>query len=190
MRLELTGRKVAISPGLRRLVDRKLAKLLRQLNDSTIAAAVIVSKHKFECVVELNMHVRGERFLHAVAKGETWEIAMSEAVEKVLHQAQKAKGKWQERTRRGEAARSAKRPKPAVEGAKPAVTLPPVTVPSKQTITKAVRYAVRSMTPDEAAIELSERDESFLVFRDARTESVSVLFRRKDGNLALIEPDA
>jgi putative sigma-54 modulation protein len=185
MRLELTGRKVAISPGLRRLVDRKLAKLLRQLNDSGIAAAVIVSKHKFECVVELNMHVRGERFLHAVAKGETWEIAVSEAVEKVLHQAQKAKGKWQERTRRGEAARSAKRPRPA----RP-VEEPPVMLPPKQKIVRASRYAVKPMTADEAAIELDGRDEQFPVFHDARTEAVTVLYRRKDGNLALIAPDA
>jgi putative sigma-54 modulation protein len=184
MRLELTGRKVAISPGLRRLVDRKLAKLLRQLNDSGIAAAVIVSRQKFECVVELNMHVRGERFLHAVAKGETWEIAMAEAVEKVLHQAQKAKGKWHERTRRGEAARSAKRQRPARPAPETPVSLPP-----KQKIVRAARYSVKPMTADEAAIELNGRDEQFLVFRDARTEAVSVLYRRKDGHLALIEPD-
>jgi putative sigma-54 modulation protein len=46
------------------------------------------------------------------------------------------------------------------------------------------------MTLDEAAIEVWSRDEGFLVFRDARTERVSVLYRRKDGNLGLIEPEA
>ncbi len=34
MRLELTGRHVDITPALRRLVDRKLARLERVLNDS------------------------------------------------------------------------------------------------------------------------------------------------------------
>lgn len=185
MRLELTGRKVVISPGLRRLVDQKLAKLLRQLNDSGIAAAVIVSKQKFECVVELNMHVRGERFLHAVGRGETWEVAVAEAVEKVLHQAQRAKGKWQERKRRGESARSARRPRPGRQ-----VEESPVTLPARQKIVRAARYAVKPMTADEAAIEMEGRDEQFLVFRDARSETVSVLYRRKDGHLGLIEPDA
>ena len=46
------------------------------------------------------------------------------------------------------------------------------------------------MTLDEAAIEVWGREEGFLVFRDARTERVSVLYRRKDGNLGLIEPEA
>lgn len=188
MRLELTGRKVAISPGLRRLVDRKMAKLLRQLNDAGIAAAVVVSKEKLACVVELSLHVRGERFLHAVGKGETWEIAVAQAVEKVLHQAQKAKGKWQERQRRGEAARSARKPK-AVRQAE-AVEAAPVPAPPRVRVRRTPRYAVKPMTVDEAALELESRDDQFVVFRDARTETVSVLYRRRDGHLGLIEPGA
>ena len=38
MRLELTGRHVDITPGLRRLVEGKLAKLERLLNDSAVSA--------------------------------------------------------------------------------------------------------------------------------------------------------
>jgi putative sigma-54 modulation protein len=185
MRLELTGRKVTISPGLRRLVDRKMAKLLRQLNDAGIAAAVVVSKEKHSCVVELSLHVRGERFLHAVAREATWELATAQAVEKVLHQAQKAKGKWQERKRRGEAARSARRPRRA-----PAEATPPSPAPVRPRVVRASRYAVKPMTIEEAALELGGGGDQFLVFRDARTEGVSVLYRRKDGHLGLIEPDA
>jgi len=33
-------------------------------------------------------------------------------------------------------------------------------------------------------------EEGFVVYRDARTEQISVLYRRKDGNLGLIEPEA
>jgi len=100
MRLELTGRKVAISPGLRRVVDQKLGKLLRHLNDSGISAAVVVSKEKVNNVVELSLHARGERYLNAVGKATTWEHAVSDAVEKVLGQVEKAKGRWQERRKR------------------------------------------------------------------------------------------
>jgi putative sigma-54 modulation protein len=46
------------------------------------------------------------------------------------------------------------------------------------------------MTLDEAALEMEGRREGVLVFRDSVTERVSVLFRRKDGNLGLIEPEA
>jgi ribosomal subunit interface protein len=111
MRLELTGRHLVISPGLRNLVTRKLAKVHRVLSDTGVSAAVIVTTEKVSKVVEITLHARGERFLHAVAKAETWETAATDAVAKILHQAETVKNKWQERKRRGPAARSVKTPR-------------------------------------------------------------------------------
>jgi ribosomal subunit interface protein len=116
MRLELTGRHLVISPSLRHLVTRKLAKVHRVLNDTGVSAAIIVTTEKVSNVVEITLHARGERFLHAVAKASTWETATTNAVAKILHQAEKVKNKWQERKRRGPAARSVKTPR-AVRGA-------------------------------------------------------------------------
>ena len=113
MRLELTGRHLVISPGLRNLVTRKLAKVHRVLNDTGVSAAIIVTTEKVNNVVEITLHTRGERFLHAVAKATTWEAAATDAVAKILHQVEKVKNKWQERKRRGPAARSVKTPRAA-----------------------------------------------------------------------------
>jgi putative sigma-54 modulation protein len=44
------------------------------------------------------------------------------------------------------------------------------------------------MSIDEAAMEVG--DDAFIVFRNADTDTVTVLFRRPDGNLGLIEPEA
>ena len=65
MRVELTGRHVEISPGLRRLVERKIQKVQRIVNDAGVSAAVVVTKEKINNVVELSLHARGEQFLHA-----------------------------------------------------------------------------------------------------------------------------
>jgi hypothetical protein len=46
------------------------------------------------------------------------------------------------------------------------------------------------MTLEEAALEMGGRPDGVLVFRDAATERMGVLFRRRDGNLGLIEPEA
>ena len=46
MRLELTGRHVDITPTLRRLVDTKLAKLERMLNNSVVSFAFFVSSQR------------------------------------------------------------------------------------------------------------------------------------------------
>ena len=45
------------------------------------------------------------------------------------------------------------------------------------------------MTLDEAVALLTDNGAEFLVFRNARTESVAVLVRRSDGNFGLIETE-
>jgi putative sigma-54 modulation protein len=46
------------------------------------------------------------------------------------------------------------------------------------------------MTVDQAALELEEQKGKFLVFHNAGSDSVNVLYRRDDGQFALIEPEA
>ena len=206
MRVDLTGRHVEISPGLRRLVERKLQKVHRQVNSAGVSATVVVTKEKMQNVVELSLHARGEQFMHAVAKSGAWETAMTTVVSKLLHQLEKTKGIWQERKRRGPAARSVKTPRPErraqARAAAPvtaeAVAAEPL-VPSARAATRlkerprrvlrAQRYSLKPMTVDEAAVELEGQKNRFLVFRDAGTDSVNVLYRRDDGQLALIEPE-
>jgi putative sigma-54 modulation protein len=113
MRVELTGHQVEISQGLRNLVDRKLAKVARVLDNAGLSAGVVVKKEKVNNVVEVTLHARGERHMHAVGKAETWQAAMTAAVAKLLHQTEKVKGLWQERKKRGPAARSVKTPRAA-----------------------------------------------------------------------------
>jgi putative sigma-54 modulation protein len=45
------------------------------------------------------------------------------------------------------------------------------------------------MTVDEAALSVDSGDDAFLVFRNATTDSINVVYRRKDGQLGLIEPE-
>ena len=47
MRLEITGRHVDITPDIRELIDKRLVRLGRLLNDSVISAQVILTKEKY-----------------------------------------------------------------------------------------------------------------------------------------------
>src|SRR5918911_1909271 len=124
MRLELTGRHVDITPSLRRLLEGKLAKLERLLNDSAVSAQVVLTREKYRHRAEITLHARGEKFLHGVGSTGSWEASVADAIEKICQQALKVKGKWQERKRRkttkgapivGEAAEAA----PVVPAARP-----------------------------------------------------------------------
>ncbi len=172
-----------ITPDLRRLADEKLGKLDRVLNNALVSAQVILTLEKYRHVVDVTVHARGDHMLHGIAKTNAWELSFSEAVEKITQQAQKLKGKWVERKRRATPAKIAVPPPPLPEEPEPAGPPPP-------RILRATRYAVKPMTVEEAAMTVDEAKDAFVVFRNAKTDSVNVLYRRKDGNLGLIEPEA
>jgi ribosome hibernation promoting factor len=46
------------------------------------------------------------------------------------------------------------------------------------------------MSVDEAVMQLKVQKNDFLLFKNAATETLSVIYRRKDGNYGLIEPEA
>src|ERR1043166_2798692 len=97
MRFELTGRHVDITPTLRRLVEGKLAKLERLLNDSAVSAQAVLTREKHRHRADITLHARGEKFLHGVGNSNSWEASLSAAVERISQQALKVKGKWQAR---------------------------------------------------------------------------------------------
>jgi putative sigma-54 modulation protein len=60
--------------------------------------------------------------------------------------------------------------------------------PRPPRIIAARRYVVKPMTAEEASLRLAEEQNQFLLFRDADTQRLGVIYKRKDGNYGLIEP--
>ena len=189
MRLELTGRHVDITPALRRTVDLKLARLERLLNDSAVSAQAVLTREKYRHRTEITVHARGEKFLHGVGHSTNWETSLTLAVDKIAQQAQKVKGKWQERKRRG-MRRPLERPdlpEPKAGGTRSGGTR---VRPRMPRIFSASRQAIKSMSIADAAREVDASSDGILVFRDLQTKSISVLYRRPNGELTLVETEA
>ena len=190
MRLELTGRHVDITPALRRLVDNKLAKLERLLNDSAVSAQAVLTREKHVRRADITVHARGEKFLHGVGNSPTWEVSVGEAIDKIAQQAQKVKGKWQERKRR------ASKGTPIVGQEREAVAVRPVApagprvTPRMPRILRAERQPIKAMSVTDAAREVDAGGDSIVVFRDAETAAISVLYRSRKGELTLVETEA
>jgi putative sigma-54 modulation protein len=51
------------------------------------------------------------------------------------------------------------------------------------------RVTVKPMSVDEAVMQLKLQKNDFLLFTNAATEAISVVYRRKDGNYGLVEPE-
>jgi len=56
-------------------------------------------------------------------------------------------------------------------------------------VVETTHVEIKPMTVAEAAIELETAEHGFVVFRDADTERLNVLFKRKDQNYGLIAPE-
>ena len=179
MRLELTGRNVEISPALRALVDRKLVKLTRVLNDAIVSAQVVLTQEKYRHVTDMSLHMRGDHVLAGKTSGATWTESNGRAADKIAQQAPRGKGKWVQRKRRATPARAL--PAPAAE------TAPEDGV--RPRIVRASRYHVKPLAVDDAATAVEAGSDGFLVFRNADTGAINVLYRRKNGDLGLIEPE-
>jgi putative sigma-54 modulation protein len=176
MRLVLTGRHVDITPGLRQLVDRRLARLARHLGNALVSAQVKLSVDKTGHCADVTVHARGDHTLNGRAAGPTWTAALSASVEKIEHQATHMKGKWDARRRRKPPAA------PAGDG-EPATTAVSARGPR---IVRLSRAQFKPMSIENAAIELTASGEAFVLFRNVETDGLSILVRQA-GQFGLVE---
>ena len=176
MRLDITGRHVEITPAVRQLIGARLARLERMLNDAAVSAIITLTKEKYRVRTEIAVHTKGDHVLRGNGEGNALPLSVRQATEKLEQQAQKLKGKWAGRKRKGGATRVV----PAA---------PRDAAASPRRIVRATRYAVKPMSVEDAALRVDGGSETFVVFRNADNDAVTILYRRKDGNLGLIEPD-
>lgn len=177
MEFEYTGRHIDVTPALRAHVEDHFQKIDHIFNDSTARAHVIIEVEKNRQIGEILVHWR-DHTLTATDTNADMYLALTRAIAKIEKQALKLKKKIIDR-KQGARRVSAVAPQP--DGQLDAS-------PASPRIVNARRYIVKPMTAEEAAMRLSAEADQFLVFRDADTNRVGVLYKRKDGNFGLIEP--
>ena len=185
MRIDITGRHVEITPALRQLIERRISRVERLLNDSAVSATIVLTLEKYRHRTEIVVHARGDKMLRGLGEGNGWNLSIRQAMEKIEQQVKKLKGKWTER-KRSDTRRRTPRASRDGAGRRSEAVEREATVPR---VIRATRYAVKPMSVEDAALRMEETTEAFIVFRDPDSETVSIVYRRKDGNLGLIEPD-
>ncbi len=176
MRIEFTGRQTQVPNSVRVLAERRLRKLAKALPRIS-SAHVVLARDRHRHTVEVTLH-SPHLDLAATEAATEFRAALRAALGKIERQAQRQRGRWQERKRRTSA--------PTKLAAAPAAPAPPA---DALRVVRARRAAVKAMSIEEAVLEMEGRDERPLVFRDARSDVIKVLFKRGDGHLGLIEPE-
>jgi len=179
MKITYTGRQVELKPAQFKKLEAQFAnigKLLDGKREGDAHVILSLERHLHHAEVTVNYY---NHALVGIGSDVDLFTAIHSAAEKLEKQLLKAQNKWRDSKRA-----------PRKGGAEPE----PVAVAEPEPEPEAGRRVFRvnhhqrrkPMTLEEAMLEM-EKDRSYLVYRDAETERVSVLLRRGDGHFDLVE---
>jgi len=168
--ISVRGKNIEVTNALKEFVEKKLAKLEKylDLSEAQVTLVVVKDTHKVEVTIPVN---------GMILRGEEESGDMYASIDLVIEKLEKQINKYKARFNR----------KAKTEG-KAVVSVAEAEL-EKPKIMKTKRFAIKPMPVDEAVMQMNLLGHSFFVFSNAETEEVNVLYKRKDGNYGLIEPE-
>lgn len=176
MLVNITAKGVAVPPSFKEIAERKLSKLERLLR-TIDSVDVTCSRERQWRVVEIAINANG-LLVRGEDRAADLQSAVDSLVDKLERQIKKSRSKLIERYRQAPETRQAWETEP---GDRPDEFTP--------RLVRTKRFAVKPMSPEEAAAQMELLGHDFYVFTNAESEQVNVLYRRKDGHYGLIEPE-
>ena len=176
MKFEYSGRHIEVTPALRSHVEGHFKRIEHIFGNKPIRAQVIIEvelgRHRSEIIVNW----RNDALTATTLNSDMYK-SLSQSIDKIEKQALKLKNKVIDRSHRAVKAGTVAQRNAELRPA-----------PPSPRIISARGYNIKPVMPEEAAMMLNGDANSFLVFRNAETQKISVIFKRKDGNFGLIEP--
>ena len=178
MRITYTGRQVELAPAQFRKLEVRFAKLGKLLDGRDEREAhVILSLERHLHRAEISVNYHNHQMVGLAADSDLF-TAIHSAIQKLEKQAIKVRAKWRDTKRTPRKAAAAEEAAPAGAAGEAA---------DERQIFRVNHHNYRKpMTLDEALLEM-EKDRDYLVYRDAETDRISVLVRRRDGDFDLVE---
>jgi putative sigma-54 modulation protein len=176
MKITYTGRQVELKPAQLKKLETQFSKTGKLLDGKRECEThVILSMERHLHNAEATLNYYGHQLV-GVGSDPDLFTAIHSAAEKLAKQAVKARTKWRD-TKRAPRGEQAEPEPPAGE---------PDTQPEHRVYRVNHHEKRKPMTLDEAILAM-EKTGDYLVYRDAETDRISVLLRRRDGHFDLVE---
>jgi putative sigma-54 modulation protein len=176
MKFEYTGRHIEVTPALKNHVEEHFGRLSHLFDGDNAKAHIIIEVEKNRNRSEVVVKWRKEVLTANTTNSDMYQ-SLSQTIDKIEKQALRLKSKITDKQHK---VKKVSTITPKTEVVEP--------IPNSPHIIETQSYAVKPMTADEAVLSLDMEENQFLVFRDADSERVSVIYKRKDGNYGLITP--
>ena len=183
MKVDITGRHIEITEPIRKFTTDRLDRL-RGIADEVMEAHVILSVEKHQRhIAEVNIKTRHD-FHHGQEVSSYMYTSIAAVLDKIEKQILKSKGRTMARKRRGNNHAT------GIVATSSVVEVEEVLGQALPRIIRNHEIAAKPMSVDDAAVAIDDSAHEFLVFRNAQTERLNVVYKRKDGNIGWIEPEA
>ncbi len=181
METVFTGKGIEITPAIRSFTENKLNKLTRMIGE-VMSVHVTLGAQKYLQIVEFTVKTRNGGF-SASAQTTDMYASINEALDNVVRQAQR-----QKQRRKSKKSRTRPSRQEAWEEPVPGEAAKEATGPAPRL--RRERVPVKPLSLEEAALQIRGSERNFLVFRNAASNELNVIYRRADGEIGLIEPGA
>lgn len=173
MNIAYTTRGFDLTDQIQRHTESKLRKIVSLDEVLDVSLTLEFFRHRYKA--ELLVHNRNAVF-NAIEQTPDVFKSINAVIEKVQTQLKRHKEKLRGRKRKAPA-KAAKMTENMAETTK------------APRLIRARKQDIKPMSQDEAMMQLERRNEPFLVFRNINSDKITVLYRRKDGNVGLIDPE-
>ncbi len=173
LNITITGRHFSVTEPLKEYANDKVYKLKKYF-DRIVDAHVILEVNKYRHIAELTILAR-----HLTITRKEESNDMYAAIDRVISNIEKQLIRYRDRIKTHKIAQ--RRIGPG--------QVPEADVSEKPAIIRVKHFAAKPMSIDEAAMELELFDNEFIVFKNSENNRVNVIYRMKDGNYGLVEPD-
>lgn len=179
MDITVTFRRMEPIESLKIYAEEKISKIEKYF-DFPVEAHVVLSLEKFRHIADVTLSLDGARVKGVEETGDMYS-AIDQVMDKIEKQVKKYRSKI--RDKRPENIKGEKILDAEAQEESSAITL-------EEPIIEIEKIVPKPMDPEEAAMQLTTSSLDFLVFRNSRSEEINVIYKRKDGNLRLIEPSS
>jgi putative sigma-54 modulation protein len=180
MEVTLKSKNVELARPIRDYIEKKVLKLQKFFQGDSINAQVVVSAEKGLQIAEVTVQVNG-LLLRGEEKTGDMYASIDGAIDKIERQIRKYKTRIHRRLRQTGSG--------IVEAELTRDTAGVEERGEEARIVKTKRFAIKPMSAQEAVMQMELLGHDFFVFSNSETDEVNVVYRRKDGNYGLIEPE-
>ncbi len=173
MKITITARKTSVKDAFRERAEKKLAKFDRFFDDD-VTAYLTVTNEKDRETVEVTVQSQGITYRAEKTTADRAD-SLDAVVDTLFRQIVKNKSKLSKKLR-ANAFDASLYEDPA-----------DLTEETYQVV-RNKRFPVKPMSTDEAILEMNLVGHEFYMFRNVASGEINVVYRRKDGNYGLIEP--